>query len=299
MSQDSPQAANTPVPGECNANDAQGCTETFVYRQDGVPLELLYTPAKNNITQRYWYETDAHGSVVALTDAAGNVVDHYAYLGPWGDLDPLHSAELVPQPLRYRGYVYDRELTGRGEASGWYWLGVRSYDPSIGRSRAGTRQPDPGEQEGTRSYIERGCHRSTDARFSLRTALDRDAIWEACTYERSGPFRANAPTSSTRLRSTLTSRAIHLLIPGGHHLYSEGGQRAGASGLTQSRAKGRIVTQPREGQRKGRNVAWLDEQACLAMYDGIRHSPDIRANTWHAIKRRLDVYQAEAFHMGG
>ena len=49
VAQDSPQATNTPVPAECNANDAQGCTETFVYRQDGVPLGLLYTPAKNNL----------------------------------------------------------------------------------------------------------------------------------------------------------------------------------------------------------------------------------------------------------
>ena len=48
-----------------------------------VPLELLYTPAKNNITQRYWYELDGHGSVVALTGAAGNVVDSYAY-DAWG-----------------------------------------------------------------------------------------------------------------------------------------------------------------------------------------------------------------------
>ena len=64
--------------------------------------------------------------MVALTDASGQVVDRYTY-GPWGDLDTLHSAETVPQPLRYRGYIYDRELTGHGEACGWYWLGVRSY----------------------------------------------------------------------------------------------------------------------------------------------------------------------------
>ena len=149
VTQDSPAATNTPVPAECNANDAQGCTETFVYRQDGVPLELLYTPAKNNLTQRYWYEMDAHGSVVALTDSSGQVVQRYVY-GPWGDLIPLLSGpELVPQPLRYRGYVYDRELAGRAEASGWYWLGVRSYDPNIGRFI----QPDPSEQEGTRTYV--------------------------------------------------------------------------------------------------------------------------------------------------
>ena len=114
-----------------------------------VPLELLYTPAKNNFTQRYWYETDAHGSVVALTGAAGNVVDSYAY-DAWGR--PTASSELVPQPLWYRGYVYDRELKAPGEGAGWYWLSVRSYDPTIGRFI----QPDPSEQEGTRSYVYAG-----------------------------------------------------------------------------------------------------------------------------------------------
>lgn len=65
--------------------------------------------------------------MVALTDAAGKVIQSYVY-GPWGDLIlVLSGPEVVPQPLRYRGYVYDRELLGRGEASGWYWLGVRSY----------------------------------------------------------------------------------------------------------------------------------------------------------------------------
>lgn len=55
----------------------------------------------------------------------------------------------MPQPLRYRGYVYDRELLGHGEASGWYWLSVRHYDPATGRFL----QPDPSEREGTRSYV--------------------------------------------------------------------------------------------------------------------------------------------------
>ena len=87
--------------------------------------------------------------MVALTDSSGQVLQRYVY-GPWGDLIPLLSGpEVVPQPLLYRGYVFNRELMGHGEASGWYWLGVRSYDPNIGRFI----QPDPSEQEGTRSYV--------------------------------------------------------------------------------------------------------------------------------------------------
>jgi hypothetical protein len=126
----------TPVPPECNANDAQGCSETFVYRPDGAPLELLYTPAKNDVTQRYWYELDGKGNVVALTDATGTVVDRYHY-DLWGV--PSIDLEEVPQPLLYGGYVYDRELSGPGDVTasgqpvGWYWLSVRPYHPSLKR----------------------------------------------------------------------------------------------------------------------------------------------------------------------
>jgi len=68
----------------------------------------------------------------------------------WGV--PTIDLERVPQPLLYAGYVYDREFHGPGEAAGWYWLSVRHYDPALGRFI----QPDPSEQEGTRSYAYAG-----------------------------------------------------------------------------------------------------------------------------------------------
>ena len=86
---------------------------------------------------------------MALTDAGGQVVDRYHY-DVWGV--PTIDLERVPQPLLYAGYVYDREFHGPGEASGWYWLSVRHYDPALGRFL----QPDPSEQEGTRSYAYAG-----------------------------------------------------------------------------------------------------------------------------------------------
>ena len=106
-------------------------------------------PGRHGYTQRYWYSLDGRGNVVALTDASGQVVDRYHY-DVWGV--PTIDLERVPQPLLYAGYVYDREFHGPGEASGWYWLSVRHYDPALGRFL----QPDPSEQEGVRSYAYAG-----------------------------------------------------------------------------------------------------------------------------------------------
>ena len=52
-------------------------TDTYVYSQHGMPLELLRATA--GMTNRYWYEREGLGNVVALTDVSGTVVDQYAY----------------------------------------------------------------------------------------------------------------------------------------------------------------------------------------------------------------------------
>ena len=112
-------------------------TDTYVYSQHGLPLELLRTT--NGVLNRYWYLRDGLGNVVALTDASGHVVDQYAY-DLWGK--PTTVQETVPQQLRYQGYWYDNEL-------GWYWLSSRSYDPALKRFL----QPDPSEMDGLFSYV--------------------------------------------------------------------------------------------------------------------------------------------------
>ena len=56
-------------------------SDTYLYRQDGTPLELLRL--SGGTTTRYWYELDGRGNVVALTDSTGNVVDRYSY-DLWG-----------------------------------------------------------------------------------------------------------------------------------------------------------------------------------------------------------------------
>jgi RHS repeat-associated protein len=114
-------------------------TDTYLYNQEGSPLELLRQQAGVGGTQRYWNVLDGRGNVVALTDATGTVVDRYSN-DLWGA--PTSISETVVQPLRYAGYWYDREL-------GWYWLSVRSYDPVLKRFL----QPDPSMQDGTLSYV--------------------------------------------------------------------------------------------------------------------------------------------------
>jgi len=113
---------------------------TFIYGRGGEPLELIRTnPDKT--TSRYWYVLDGLGSVVALTDQTGKVVDRYAY-DSWGEETSNDATdETVPQQLRYQGYYYDEKLT-------YYWTTTRYYDPEGMRYL----QPDPTDLDGVRTY---------------------------------------------------------------------------------------------------------------------------------------------------
>jgi len=116
-------------------------TNTYLYGPNGEPLELLHAQPGQTVA-RYWYILDGQGSVVALTDANGSVVDRYAY-DNWGEsTSDDRTNEHVPQQLRYDGYYYDEKLS-------WYWLPARYYDPETERFL----QPDPSEQDGVHTYV--------------------------------------------------------------------------------------------------------------------------------------------------
>ncbi len=113
--------------------------DTYIYNQDGTPLEFLRT--QGGATNRYWYVLDGRDNVVAVTDVTGKVVDRYAY-DSWGKLTSDDATnETVPQQLRYAGYWYDEKLSR-------YWASARYYDPEIER----WLQPDPSASEGLRTY---------------------------------------------------------------------------------------------------------------------------------------------------
>ncbi|MBB6177498.1 YD repeat-containing protein [Anoxybacillus tengchongensis] len=56
----------------------------------------------------YFYHYNAHGDVIALTDAQGNVVARYEY-DTWGQLLSQSGEMADENPYRYAGYQYDNE----------------------------------------------------------------------------------------------------------------------------------------------------------------------------------------------
>ena len=78
---------------------------------------------------RYYYVTSLQGDITAIVDQTGTVVTTYLY-DAWGN--HLHITGSLSatvgryNPLRYRGYVYDRETK-------LYYLQSRYYNPETGR----------------------------------------------------------------------------------------------------------------------------------------------------------------------
>ncbi len=99
---------------------------------------------------RYWYHYDGLGSVVALSDSSGSIVEGYSYdvfgavtvhtdagaNGIWlTDDDTLNTPidkSDCGNPYRFTGRRYDEE-------TGLYYYRARMYAPAIGRFL----QPDP------------------------------------------------------------------------------------------------------------------------------------------------------------
>jgi RHS repeat-associated protein len=78
----------------------------------------------------YFYHQDGLGSVVAITDASGNVVQRYGY-DAWGNMKQntgsfAFSGSGLVNDFTYTGREYDNE-------SALYYYRARSYDPVIGR----------------------------------------------------------------------------------------------------------------------------------------------------------------------
>ncbi len=84
---------------------------------------------------RSYYLVDGLGSVVAVTDASGNVTNSYTY-DPYGITTETTSSGAVANPWRYTGQYQD-------SATGLYKMGARYYQPELGR----WTQQDPSGQE--------------------------------------------------------------------------------------------------------------------------------------------------------
>ena len=71
----------------------------------------------------YYYLNNAHGDVVGLMDAAGNMVDSYKY-DAFGNI--FEAKEQIPNRFRYAGEQFDA-------VTGQYYLRARFYNPVMGR----------------------------------------------------------------------------------------------------------------------------------------------------------------------
>lgn len=103
--------------------------QTASYTRD--PSGGLVSTTRGSAT--YYYLFDGLGSVVGLTDTAGELVNEYRYT-PYG-LTTLER-ETIANPWRFTGEHYDH-------ATGLYKIGHRYYDPALGR----WTQRDPSNAE--------------------------------------------------------------------------------------------------------------------------------------------------------
>ena len=105
----------------------------FTYDADGRPMSVTHQYITNGYVQTvdtYYYVTNLQGDVIAILDSIGQKAVEYVY-DAWGRIcSPVDYSQLAGiawlNPLRYRGYVYDRE-------TGLYYLQSRYYNPTWGR----------------------------------------------------------------------------------------------------------------------------------------------------------------------
>ena len=99
----------------------------FVYDDGNQPFAMIYKHGQ--ATELYYYVLNAQGDVIALLNADGTLAASYNY-GAWGNYSvhddkgaKITKASFIGHinPLRYRGYYYDRETR-------LYYLQSRYYD---------------------------------------------------------------------------------------------------------------------------------------------------------------------------
>ncbi|ARU63429.1 hypothetical protein CBW65_22355 [Tumebacillus avium] len=104
-----------------NSADALTSTVRFAYDHSGKPVFMTFNG------KQYWYHFDKIGSVIFLTDEAGQKVAAYEYDAFGNTKTVLDTAQIAAlNPYRFNGYWYDEDFEK-------YYLEARYYDPAIGR----------------------------------------------------------------------------------------------------------------------------------------------------------------------
>ena len=119
----------------------------YLYDESGI-IGVLYSYNGSTPTP-YYYHRNLQGDVIAIYDASGNVKAEYTY-DAWGNCTVTNSTlyDLAHNnPIRYRGYYYDRETR-------LYYLNARYYNPEWRRfiSPDDTAYLDPQNVNGCNLY---------------------------------------------------------------------------------------------------------------------------------------------------
>ncbi len=154
--------------------DGSGTVQaTYVY---GIESDEVLSMRRGG--QDYYYHADALGSIVAVTDNSGNVVERYEY-DPYGAVTiydasyTVRSASAVGNPYMFAGRRYDEE-------SGLYYNRLRYYDPEDGRFLR--RDPlgvwgDPANAGNAYAYVNNSPGDFVDPSGMIRRACRRVGNW--------------------------------------------------------------------------------------------------------------------------
>ncbi|RIK05033.1 MAG: hypothetical protein DCC49_12950, partial [Acidobacteria bacterium] len=102
--------------------DMTGTVREYLYAGGEAPAAMRSRNSDGSYSN-FFFVTNTHGDVVAVTDRDGQVVNRYAY-GPWGEATRV--SEQVHQPFRYAGYRFE-------DGFDLYYLRARWMDPNTGR----------------------------------------------------------------------------------------------------------------------------------------------------------------------
>ncbi len=111
--------------------DGSGTLQQKYVYGPGIDEPIQVTSHTSQVTGTFYYHSDGLGSITALTDAAGNVVEKYEY-DAYGDIiikdanDAVLSQSAVGNRFGFTGREYDSE-------TGLYYYRARMYSPILGR----------------------------------------------------------------------------------------------------------------------------------------------------------------------
>ena len=104
--------------------DGKNIAREFVYLYDESGIIGAMYSLNGATPQPYYYHRNLQGDVIAIYDASGEKKVEYAY-DAWGNCTVVYAEDLgfaKANPIRYRGFYFDRE-------TGLYYLNARYYSP--------------------------------------------------------------------------------------------------------------------------------------------------------------------------